>query len=261
MGKPLRFVNALYARAQRDPTIKLHIVTALSLLAPAGSSSLERRFLGPFVERLYGDIPELAYARDAQANRLPDNVTVSEFFFQAGNLKNNTDQQRRYICTNYTHALHDLMAQGINVIGQLVAPDERGEMVSLSCNPDLTLDLIPRLRAQPYATACVAETNQHLPYMGNDAAVARTELDLLLDNPGTDYPLFSAPPDSHLVGRSPDRLLCQLFDEGCRYAANRHWFPGGGAGAQHPVAPAGQCPLASDLRGPAGGRDRASGAM
>ncbi|WP_258801040.1 acetyl-CoA hydrolase/transferase C-terminal domain-containing protein [Halomonas sp. DQ26W] len=212
LGKPLRFVNALYARAQCDPTIKLHIVTALSLLAPAGSSSLERRFLGPFIERLYGDIPELAYARDAQANRLPDNVTVAEFFFQAGNLKNNTDQQRHYICTNYTHALRDLMAQGINVIGQLVSPDERDETVSLSCNPDLTLDLLPQLREQPYATACVAETNRHLPYLGNDAAVARTDFDLLLESPGTDYPLFSAPQtpissEDHLIGFYASTLL------------------------------------------------------
>ncbi|RCV90045.1 acetyl-CoA hydrolase [Billgrantia montanilacus] len=212
LGKPLRFVNALYARAQRDPTIKLHIVTALSLLAPAGSSSLERRFLGPFVERLYGDIPELAYARDAQANRLPDNVTVAEFFFQAGNLKNNTDQQRHYICTNYTHALRDLMAQGINVLAQLVAPDERGETVSLSCNPDMTLDALLWLREQPYATVCVAETNRHLPYLGNDAAVARTDFDLLLENPDTEYPLFSAPQtpissEDHLIGFYASCLL------------------------------------------------------
>ena len=31
LGKPLRFVNALYQRAKRDPQIELHILTALSL--------------------------------------------------------------------------------------------------------------------------------------------------------------------------------------------------------------------------------------
>lgn len=78
LGKPVRFVNALYQRAKDDPEISLHIVTALSLLAPKGGSSLEKRFMGPFVERLYGRIPELAYARDVSANRLPENVQVSE---------------------------------------------------------------------------------------------------------------------------------------------------------------------------------------
>ena len=83
LGKPVRFVNALYQRAKDDPEIQLHIVTALSLLAPEGSSSLEKRFMGPFARRLYGNIPELAYARDVTNNRLPANVTVSEFFFKA----------------------------------------------------------------------------------------------------------------------------------------------------------------------------------
>ena len=79
-------------------------------------------------------------------NRLPANVTVSEFFFKAGSYLNNRDQQRNYVCTNYTHAVRDLMAQGINVIGQLMSPgaehDRPGEL-SFSCNPDLTLDILP----------------------------------------------------------------------------------------------------------------------
>ena len=47
LGKPIRFVNALYERAKQDPEIQLHIFTALSLVAPRGSSSLEQRFMGP----------------------------------------------------------------------------------------------------------------------------------------------------------------------------------------------------------------------
>src|SRR5690554_4901023 len=50
LGKPVRFVNALYQRAKDDPEIQLHIVTALSLLAPEGASSLEKRFMA----RLHG---------------------------------------------------------------------------------------------------------------------------------------------------------------------------------------------------------------
>lgn len=220
LGKPLRFANALYHRARNDPALSLHIVTGLSLQVPTGSSSLERRFLGPFTQRLYGDIPDLAYARDAAAGKLPGNVTVSEFFFQAGNFLNQEQQQRHYVCSNYTHAVRDLMAQGINVLAQMVAPDlhsETGapETLSLSCNPDLTLDLVPLLRErekQGSPVAILAETNRALPYMGNDAALAAETFDVILDHPDSEYPLFSVPqtaisPQDHLIGFYASTLL------------------------------------------------------
>lgn len=221
LGKPVRFVNALYQRARKDPTINLHIVTALSLLAPEGNSSLEKRFLAPFTERLYGRIPELAYARDVVHNKLPDNVRVSEFFFKAGSFLHHRGQQRNYVCTNYTHAVRDLMALGINVVGQMVAPapanatNGREDRVSLSCNPDLSLDLMPLLRAredQRNPVALVAETNQHLPFMGLHAEVATDRFDIVLHQPKTDYPLFSAPqmsvsPEDHLIGFYASALL------------------------------------------------------
>ena len=218
LGKPIRFANALYQRAKDDPSIELHIVTALSLTAPGGSSSLEKRFMGPFAERLYGRIPELDYARDVIGQRLPENVRVSEFFFKAGSFLNNKDQQRNYVCTNYTHAVRDLMALGVNVVGQMVAPatepDQEG-YVSLSCNPDLSLDLLPLLRAREEAgtpVALVAETNSHLPFLGNDAAVETGQFDIVLEHAASDYPLFSAPqmavsPEDHLIGFYASALL------------------------------------------------------
>jgi acyl-CoA hydrolase len=218
LGKPVRFVNALYQRAKDDPEIRLHIVTALSLLAPKGGSSLEQRFLGPFVERLYGRIPELAYARDVSSNRLPENVQVSEFFFKAGSYLNNRAQQRHYVCTNYTHAVRDLMALGVNVVAQMVAPGEahgQAGQVSLSCNPDLTLDLIPLLRGREDAgtpVALVAEMNRSLPWFGHDAAIGADRFDIVLDQPSSDHPLFSAPqmsvsPEDHLIGFYASALL------------------------------------------------------
>ncbi|MEX2335067.1 MAG: acetyl-CoA hydrolase, partial [Pseudohongiella sp.] len=127
VGKPLRFTNALYRRACKDAGLKLHIVTGLSLQIPQSSSAMERRFLEPFLERLYGKVPELEYARDAAAGKLPDNVKVSEFFFQAGSFLDQSQQQRDYVCSNYTHAVRDLMAQGLNVIAQMVAPDSSSD--------------------------------------------------------------------------------------------------------------------------------------
>ena len=53
IGKPNPFVNALYRRIKANPKRKLRIVTALSLLKPAGHSDLERHFLEPLVERLF----------------------------------------------------------------------------------------------------------------------------------------------------------------------------------------------------------------
>ncbi|MDX1458652.1 MAG: acetyl-CoA hydrolase, partial [Marinobacter sp.] len=198
LGKPVRFVNALYRRAQQDPTIDLHIITAISMLAPQGRSSLEQRFLEPFAHRLYGDIPELEYARDVVDGQLPDNVRVSEFFFKAGSFLSHPEQQRNYVCTNYTHAVRDLMAQGVNVVGQMVAPEPGKDsgLVSLSCNPDLSLDLLPRFRALAEAgesIALVAETNRQLPYFGRDSAVPSSHFDIMLDRQKSEYPLFSVP--------------------------------------------------------------------
>ncbi|MFC0446124.1 acetyl-CoA hydrolase/transferase C-terminal domain-containing protein [Pseudidiomarina halophila] len=218
LGKPLLFTNALYQRAKADPSIELHIVTALSLLPPAPSAGLEARFMTPIIERLYGAVPELDYARDVLNHDLPDNVKVSEFFFQVGSFLHHSEQQQHYICTNYTHAMRDLLALGINVIAQLVAPDDNPratQQLSLSCNPDLSLDLFRHLRAaetvdQPIAL--IAECNPNLPFFGRDAAVPASTFDLILQNEASDYPLFAVPqeeisPADHLIGFYASSLI------------------------------------------------------
>lgn len=218
LGKPVHFANALYQRAQTDPSIELHIITALSLLPPKPSAGLEQRFMDPFLNRLYGDIPELEYARDVLNHALPDNVKVSEFFFQAGSFLHNSEQQRRYICTNYTHAMRDLLALGVNVVGQLVAPDtnpDYPQQFSLSCNPDLSLDLFAKLRAaqtEDKPVVLVAECNRNLPFFGRDAAVPVSTFDVVLATEAPDYPLFSAPQTpinatDHLIGFYASTLL------------------------------------------------------
>ncbi|MCC5879633.1 MAG: acetyl-CoA hydrolase [Idiomarina sp.] len=218
LGKPIHFANAMYQRAKEDPSIELHIVTALSLLAPKPAEGLEQRFMDPLLERLYGDLPELEYARDVLEHKLPDNVKVSEFFFQAGNFLNHAEQQRRYICTNYTHAMRDLLAVGVNVVGQLVAPDTDAAypgQFSLSCNPDLSLDLLRELRAAATPdkpVVLVAECNAHLPFFGRDAAVPVETFDIVLQQQEGPYPLFSVPQTpisdaDHLIGFYASTLL------------------------------------------------------
>ncbi|MFE8072657.1 acetyl-CoA hydrolase/transferase C-terminal domain-containing protein [Marinobacteraceae bacterium S3BR75-40.1] len=216
LGKAVHIINALYDRACKDTSINLHILTALSLEAPSGGASLERRFLQPFVERLYGDVPQLNYTRDLKRGKMPDNIKLSEFFFKAGSRLHSPNQQQNYICTNYTHAVRDLLALGVNVVAQMVAPHPEGEpTLSLSCNPDLSLDLIPALherQAAGEAVAVVGEVNRYLPFMPLDAEVPADSFDILLDNEQLDYPLFSAPPmaiepQDHLIGLYASALI------------------------------------------------------
>src|SRR6266851_3987259 len=84
LGKANHVANALFARAAADPSLDLRIFTALTLEKPRPRHELERRFVGPLAERVFAGYPELAYATALHDRRLPANVEVDEFFFQAG---------------------------------------------------------------------------------------------------------------------------------------------------------------------------------
>ena len=217
LGKPVHLINALYKRAKSDPSINLVIATALSLEKPAAGAGLEAKFMGPFVERLFGDVPDLEYMKDLRKKALPSNVEVTEFFFKAGSFLKDDKQQQNYICTNYTHAVRELVALGVNAVSQIVAKKEiNGEpRYSLSSNPDTSLDLVPILREQEKAgrkIAVIAEVNNNLPFMVNHAEVGEDEFDLILENPAYEYPLFGAPnmaimPADHMIGFNASTLL------------------------------------------------------
>ncbi|HTL15345.1 MAG TPA: acetyl-CoA hydrolase, partial [Thermomonas sp.] len=109
IGKPHRLLNALYARMAADPARPLHLYTALSLDPPSGRSALEKRFLGPLVQRLYGDgFPRLAYVAAQKRDALPAHVEVEEFYLQSGALLGSRQAQRRYASLNYTHVARAL---------------------------------------------------------------------------------------------------------------------------------------------------------
>ena len=84
LGKPVPLLNALYARALGDPQLRLSIFTALSLEVPGASGELERRFLAPFLRRMFDGVPQLDYLRDLRAGRQPANVVLNEFYFRPG---------------------------------------------------------------------------------------------------------------------------------------------------------------------------------
>src|SRR5438477_10774150 len=195
LGKANHVANALFARAAADPSISLRIFTALTLEKPRGKSDLERRFVGPISERLFAGYPELAYALALHAGTLPANIAVDEFFFAAGTRLGIAAAQQNYISANYTHALRYVLDRGVNVVAQLVAQRERaGETrLSLSCNPDLTLDLLASRARGQCDFLFVGQVNSELPFMPADAEVAAGEFDFLLEGARNDFRLFAPP--------------------------------------------------------------------
>ena len=193
LGKANHVANALFARAAADPSIDLRIFTALTLEKPRGKGDLERRFVAPLAKRLFAGYPELAYAVALRERRLPPNIKVDEFFFAAGTRLGIAAAQQSYISANYTHALRSVLDRGVNVIAQLVA--RREARVSLSCNPDLTLDLLACRARKECDFLFVGQINSELPFMPGAAEVAPGEFDLLLDSAATDFPLFAPPHD------------------------------------------------------------------
>src|SRR5712675_1348911 len=197
LGKANHVANALFARAAADPSVHLRIFTALTLEKPRAKPGLERRFVAPLSERVFAGYPDLAYAIAQRQNRLPPNIEIDEFFFQAGTRLGIAASQQSYISANYTHALRYVLDRGVNVVGQLVAKRVRGgeTRFSLSCNPDLTLDLLA-CRARGQCDFLFAgQVNSELPFMPGDADIAAQEFELMLDGPQTDFPLFAPPRD------------------------------------------------------------------
>jgi hypothetical protein len=210
IGKPHRFLNALYARVAADPSRPLTLYTALSLDPPTGSSELERRFLGPLVSRLYGDaasgnaFPRLAYVEAMKRDALPAHIEVEEFYFQSGALLGSTQAQRRYASLNYTHVARAMADRGMNVLVQKVAAGEDGSRLSLSSNTDLTFDAIDAVVARGLPRPIlVAEIDPLLPWLDGTAAVDADFFDMVVlppplgsgagTNPGVYPPLFAVP--------------------------------------------------------------------
>ncbi|MBC3422010.1 acetyl-CoA hydrolase/transferase family protein [Pseudomonas sp. RW3S2] len=196
LGKPNAFVNALYARIRDLPERRLTIYTALSLGRPPLGDGLQRRFLEPFVERVFADYEELDYLADLRNDTLPANIRVEQFFMQPGSLLHSETAQQDYVSSNYSHAARDINAKGLNLIAQIVAATpERPDHLSLACNPDITLDLLPMIakrRAAGETILLLGQVHVELPYMPGDAELAAEDFDLLIDTP-EQRRLFSTP--------------------------------------------------------------------
>lgn len=211
LGKAVTIANALTDLALEDPEVLLEIITALTLERPTPSGALQEKFLNPALDRLFGAYPGLRYARLLRERALPDNIRVHEFFLLAGRWLGNPDAQSNYITANYTHALDYLIDRRPNVVAQLLAA-EGPDTFSLSCNTDITADLLACRRAGSQDFILAGETNAGLPFMPGPAEIAAEEVDLLLDDPDTQFELFSAVKrpvslTEHAIGHHVARLV------------------------------------------------------
>lgn len=195
IGKPNPFVNALYQRAKASPELSLRILTALTLSKPRAGSELEKAFLDPFVERVFGNYPDLEYDQDLRSGLIPSNISVNEFFLKSGDYIGNDYAQQHYMSSNYTHVARDLVIQGVNLVAQAVAVREKNGKTeySLSCNPEVTLDLLPLLKTCGRPVYRVLVVNHELPFMENDAIADLNEVDAVITDPVGTHTLFSAP--------------------------------------------------------------------
>ncbi len=208
LGKPNHLLNAIYDRACADSSIRLLIFTALSLSLPKVSEDLAKRFFAPFARRHLGEnYPELKYYQDAVRDKVPANIHVHEFYFQAGTALTSTHLQRNYQSVNYTHAAENVMRAGVNIIVQSVAKRVVGGKTtfSLSCNPDMTLDVVDLYKQNNKNIMVVGVVHTDLPYLAGDAEVDEDFFAAIIDDPATHHELFALPripisPEDHLIG-------------------------------------------------------------
>lgn len=215
LGKPNHFVNALYRRIKDLPERQLTIYTALCLGRPNLGDGLQKRFIEPFVERVFGDYPEFDFLADLQRDSLPANIRIQQFFMQPGSLLNSAPAQQDYVSSNYSHAARDINAAGLNLVAQLLASSsEHPDRLSLSCNPDITLDLLPMIAKRREAgetIVLVGQVHTDLPYMPGDAEVDIDTFDLLIDEKDSST-LFSTPNmpvgfQDHFIGLHASTLV------------------------------------------------------
>ena len=195
LGKANHIINALYARAAADRNISLTFFSALTLEKPRPASLLERRFITPVIDRLFGGYPDLAYADALHAGALPPNIRIIEFFFLAGKWLRVPFAQQHYISANYTHAASYILTRGLNVITQLVAKRvvDGVARYSLSCNTDTTLDLM-RARVEGRASfKLIGQVNSELPFMPGAGDLPADQFSAVLESPETEFPLFAPP--------------------------------------------------------------------
>lgn len=163
---------------------------------PVGRGLLERRFLEPLCERLYGAYESLEYGAAIHAGKLPPNVEVAEFYFAPGAYLGSPYAQQQHVCANYSHVVQALADRRVNVVAQAVAKQQRddGPRYSVGSNPDLIFDLVRQLRGDR-RPVLVGQVTPAMPFMPNHAETDTEFWDAIVDETGhrAPSPLFCVP--------------------------------------------------------------------
>lgn len=215
LGKPNVLLNDIYDKTCADPNQSLRIYTALSLALPTVKEELGKRFFIPFAERHLGkNYPNLKYSHAAIRDKVPSNVHIHEFYFQAGTTLKSNHLQRHYQSVNYTHAAENVLRAGVNVIVQMVAKrgDGTSARYSLSCNPDMTLDVMDLYQQENKHIYTVGVVHNDLPFLGGEAEVGPEFFDIILESPENQHELFALPRtpisiEDHLIGFYASQLV------------------------------------------------------
>lgn len=217
LGKPVPLINALYRRAKRNSALQLTIFTALSLEKPGWSNELERRFLQPFVERVWDGVPDIEFLLDLRRGEVPPNVRIHELFFKAGGYKGVAAMQQDHICSNYTHVVRDVDINGNAIFAHIVAKSSANgrRCYSASCNADTavhTLNHFAEQQALGHKRLRIGVVNEHLPFMYGDAELSPDMYDVIVECPEASYPLFSTPrlpvsDGDYLIGLNVSSLI------------------------------------------------------
>jgi acyl-CoA hydrolase len=217
LGKPVTLINALYQRAKKDPTIKLSIMTSLSLEKPAWSSDLERRFLEPVVEKHFAGVRDIDYMLDLRAGKLPENVSITETYCKAGAYRHDPKMQQNYMSSNYTHTVRDADSLGNMIYAQTLAIEKNGNGVRYSgaCNADVlmeTMALYKNNAKRGIKNLAIGVVNPNLPFMHGDAVIPAEKWDILIDDPSCYEPLFGTPrqpvaPADFMIGLNVSTLI------------------------------------------------------
>ena len=209
IGKPVNFINALYRRAKRDPSIDLTLLSALSLEKPASRNPLEKRLLEPIITRLFNNTLDFEHVVDLRANRLPDNVKLYEWMLPPGRFLMHDSAQRLHVAGNFSDAPRDITNRNINILcHQAASAHINGEeLISGSTNSDIIPPIMRWMHQQKqYAEKLIiAEINKNIPFMWGDMIYKPSEYDYIFEGDAFDQmpfcPLNEAIDDSaHIIG-------------------------------------------------------------
>lgn len=216
LGKPNPLINLFYDRVKNDETKSLTLYTALSLAVPKAEKDLEKKFLNPFLEKHFGShYPQLEYLKDLASGEMPSRIQIREFYMQAGEALGSSLSQRSYVSLNYTHVAQDLVEQDIHAVVQMIAKKTVDGVTkySLSCNPDVTLDLMDLYKKNSKKFLMIGVIHSGLPFMGGDAEVDEDFFDAVIEDAvQMDHELFAlpvAPVDlmDHWIGFHASQLI------------------------------------------------------